>query len=79
MAGVSGSQLARWLRTIAVCIERGDKDLHGLLDYFSTCEILNSYNTLINCERTIDALSRLSHGRPFGLGNRRKRGPREDR
>jgi hypothetical protein len=31
-AGVSGSQLGSWLRAIAVTIERGDKDFHGLLD-----------------------------------------------
>jgi hypothetical protein len=31
-AGVSDSQLGSWLRTIAISVERGDKDLHGLLD-----------------------------------------------
>ena len=31
-AGVSDNQLGSWLRTIAVSIERGDKDFHGLLN-----------------------------------------------
>ena len=31
-AGVSNSQLGNWLRTIAVSVERGDKNLRGLLD-----------------------------------------------
>ena len=30
-AGVSDHQLGGWLHTIAVRIERGDKDFHGLL------------------------------------------------
>jgi hypothetical protein len=31
-AGVSDNQLGSWLRTIAVSVECGDKDFHGLLD-----------------------------------------------
>ena len=31
-AGVSDNQLGSWLRTIAVSIERGDKDFHSLLN-----------------------------------------------
>ena len=31
-AGVSDTELGSWLRTIAVSVERGDKNFHGLLD-----------------------------------------------
>jgi hypothetical protein len=31
-ARVSDSQLGNWLRTIAVSVERGDKDLHDPLN-----------------------------------------------
>ena len=31
-AGVSDTELGSWLRTIAVSVEHGNKDFHGLLD-----------------------------------------------